>query len=264
MSIPASWYFVARADALTVGGRSLEVVAGDRLLELWREADGQVRGRAAGHVIELSERGSLLFAWLGGGEPSFEIAEFDSVDWTPLQMFHVDLPTSPSVIMRDLADVEHFSSVHRYVGVEVTEPLRFEGATYTTAIAFGWDTGIPHTYLPARFRARVEGLGVQRTEVETLAGYLHTRHLILPTPRLSRVTRVHAASSVKIERRFGRLEVGKAYALAAWVARSFRRGLERDARVWTGPRRSPSPGPNHGWQQFQRWSEQFEASAASE
>src|SRR5690606_3122880 len=163
--VPPSWYFVAPADSLSVGGRTIEVVAGDRLLELRRDHHGTVLGRIADAPVDLCERGPLVLAWLGGGSPHFEVAGFDCADWTAMRMFHLDLPTTPAMVMRDLADIEHFEVVHGYTNVEVTQELRCEGASFTTELSFGWDTGIPNAYLPTRLCARVDGLGVQRTEI---------------------------------------------------------------------------------------------------
>ena len=250
-----SWYFLAPASELPRHGPGLEVVAADRLITLRRDAWGRAQAQTSGAPIELRERGPMVLAWLGGGTPSFEVEDFSCEGWLPMRWFHLDLETRPENVMRDLADLEHFESVHNYAQLELDQPFTCAGPTCSMALRFGWDTGLGEVTLPARFWAQVEGLGVQRTLVESVAGRLYSRHLVLPTPRLGGVTRIHAGYSVKPPRAgSGWLE---AQALIAYLGRSFRRDLARDAELWTA-RSTHRPQLTPALARYREWLHQFD------
>jgi hypothetical protein len=158
--------------------------------------------------------------------------------------------------MQDLADLLHFETVHRYARVRLLEPLAFDGASMTTAVAFGWDTGIPGAALPSSFRSEVWGLGAQRTDVCTLWGRLRTRHLVLPTPYRDGLTRVHMAVGVEIGPGHGVAPRLIGRGVHAFAARAFRRDVGRDAALWVG-RSGHHAADDAPMQAYRRWSAQF-------
>ncbi|EDM78480.1 hypothetical protein PPSIR1_33234 [Plesiocystis pacifica SIR-1] len=251
MTITPSWYFIGLARDARVGAAPRQSVVADRLLTLRRGQDGEARAELAGVSLPVCEYGPTLLAWLGGGEPRFSVPSFSCAGWLPMRWFHVDLHTRPELVMRDLADIEHFETVHGYAQIEVEQALAYEGSACTMKMAFGWDVGFAGLYIPSRLRSRVDGLGVQRTEVESLGGRLTSRHLVMPTPRLGGVTRVHAGYSVRLTDE-GPLARAEAEVLLRYLGRSYRRDLERDAQLWRGES-SHRPTRRQAMDDYQRW-----------
>lgn len=260
-NIRPSWYFAAWSKQLQHSARRPhEEVVADRLLALRRRADGGVDADLSGRALATCERNGAVFVWLGGGDPSFELEGYAEDGWTPMRTFHVDLPTTPATVMADLIDLEHFRTVHGYATSTWLEAPTFEETGFTTQIAFDWDSGIPGLYAPARLWAKVEGLGFQRTEVHALGDLFHSRHLVMPTPRLGGTVRVHAAYSVRLGR-FGPIDDLVMYGYALYLGRAFVRDLGRDAQLWVGE----SDHRNHDTaliDRFSAWAERFRASTS--
>jgi len=171
-----------------------------------------------------------------GGSPGFSLPAQDSRGWTRWTFRHLDVPTRPTTVMQDLADLTHFESVHGYADIRTAALPTFEGPVMRVAASFDWDTGLPGRAgrLAAAFESTCHGLGYQYTETHSVAGSFHTRHLVLPRPVDHRTTRVFLGSSARMT---GLLAAGGALSLGrrlahAFVSRAFTRDVGRDARLW--------------------------------
>jgi len=256
-AIERSWHFWGPEN----GGPETACIHG-RLLR--RRADRAVD--QDGREYPLRTESGLCFLWFDpdGEAPDFHIPLPDPRGWTPMTFEHLDLRTQPRIIMQDLADVMHFETVHRYARVKVVEPLKARGAQLSTTIAFHWDTGIPGVLTPASFESEVWGMGYQRTEVSFFGGTVQSRHLVMPVPLSPELTRVYLGLSIRIRARLvpPGLRTVADRLMHAFVGRSYRRDIGRDAALWIGqpPPEHELPAMDPSLARFRAWSLQFTSS----
>lgn len=227
------------------------------------------RGEAGLALVPTREVSGLVLAWYhpAGAAPTWEVPAFDTAGFTPVRWRALDLPTHPHHVMQDLADPDHFTTIHRYEEVTVRTPLWLDGPRLGFGAAISWRlVGLP-VRIPIAFESDVAGLGFQRTEVTGLGGRLHTRHLVLPTPLDRDTTRVHLGLAVKLdglhEGLLGRLGGAAQRAvmagLEAFAARAFARDIGRDAGFWVGRYHTDDrlPAPDEAIARFRGWANQF-------
>ena len=246
----ASWYFLGESAQHTVQGHRLRL-------------DGERAVDERGHSYPIARRTEGMYAWVDPrrkGAP-FTLPHLEREGWTEMTFESIEVRTRPEVIMRDLADVLHFQTVHRYERVQVEEPLSLEGAHLRTQVAFHWDSGIPGLTVPARFSSEVWGVGYQCTEVQMLGGRLQSRHLVLPVPLDGERCQVHLGVSVRIAPGVlpSALLPAARFLMHHFLRLSFRRDVARDTQLWVGaPPASHQPDPGDATlAAFSDWTRQF-------
>ncbi len=241
---PAGWYALGPLPAGSTEGGTWPMQLCGRPLTVQR-LPSRWSVRVGGRATPAVEHAGLLVGWFhpDGGEPDWQLLHLDQAGgWTPMSFTAQELPIRPLQVMRDLADLAHFETVHLYKKIEVAEPLRCDGPRLHTSIDFGWDTGMPGLdwTVPAGFTSRVEGPGYQLTDVRVPMGQWVSRHLVLPTPLDDGRTALHLGLSIRLTGALGRLEARlgsrlmaplKA-AIHAFVARAYVRDIGRDADLW--------------------------------
>lgn len=269
LPIPAGWYALGPEAELPAQARTQRFCG--RQLQVWRDPEGQPRVSEGDRPVPLLVRGGMLLAWYHpqDASPDWEIEPLDGEGWTSPTPTRQELRLHPLHVMRDLADLIHFETVHRYKDIRVRQPLTPDGPRLETAIAFGWDTGLPGVKrgLPASFDARVEGPGYQLTQVLVPAGQWVSRHLVLPTPRGDGRCDLHLSVSIRLTGALGVLEalLGRGVmwplrqAIHAFVARMFVRDIARDAGMWVSldPVLEEAPPVDQNFAVFRRWQAQF-------
>lgn len=241
LPIPAGWYALGPSAEL-VQGKAREQRFCGRTLYVRRDARGRPRAAEGHRPVPVVERCGMLMAWYHPDDdaPDWQLEALDEDGWTAMTFTRQELSVHPLHVMRDLADLVHFESVHLYKDIEVRRPLTADGPRLDTAIDFGWDTGLPGVQrgLPASFQARVEGPGYQRTEVLVPMGQWVSRHLVLPTPLGDGRCALHLGVCIRLTGHLGRLEerVGGLGLLRSgihgFLARMFVRDIARDAQMW--------------------------------
>lgn len=234
--------------------------------------EGEAIGGGAGRclsMVPVRERSGLVLAWFGaGGEaPAWEIQAPEMAGWSPLTFASRDLATHPQYVMQDLADVEHFTTVHGYADVVVRRPLALEGPRLAFAAAIARRTSTLAPRLEMAFESQVFGLGYQLTEVTGPGGVVRTRHFVLPTPLDADTTRVNLGVSVRFEGALGRAvdalgRLGRTAAdkaLAAFAMQAFRRDVGLDSRLWVSRYHLDDvlPAPDDDVARFRGWARQF-------
>lgn len=269
LPIPAGWYALGPAAEISTDTVREQRFCG-RVLTVRRDRGG-VRATDAGRSIPVVERGGMVLAWFhpDGDAPTWRPEPLDEAGWTPMTFTRQVLPVHPLHVMRDLADVVHFTTVHRYKDIDLRLPLTARGPRLDTAVGFGWDTGLPGVQrgLPASFESSVEGPGFQRTEVLVPMGQWISRHLVLPTPLGDGTSEVHLGVSIRLTGGLGRLEqrIGARAlyplrtAIHGFLARMFARDIGRDAAMWvTLPHELDDRAPeDEHFAVFRDWQEQF-------
>ena len=270
LPIPAGWYALGPEAGLHAGQARTQRFCG-RTVQVSREPEGQVRVTEGARDLPMLVRGGMLMAWFhpDDAHPAWEIGALDDGGWSSPSFVRQELRMHPLHVMRDLADLVHFETVHRYKDIDVRQPLVAHGPRLETAIAFGWDTGLPGVErgLPASFESRVEGPGYQLTEVLVPAGQWVSRHLVLPTPLGDGRCALHLAVSVRLTGVLGLLEASLGgWAMRplrglihAFVARMFVRDIARDAGMWVNlePVLEVGPPEDPHFAVFQKWQQQF-------
>jgi nitrite reductase/ring-hydroxylating ferredoxin subunit len=219
--------------------------------------------------LPVREGNGLVLVWIApsGEPPAFALPRLDEEGWTAPVFRTYEFATSAATIIQDLADVEHFTTVHGYRDVSGLEPFASDGASLRVGYAVlrrlghrivGYDQRV-------RFWSRAYGLGYQVTEVESFGGLVRTRHFVLPTPIDARRSRVALGLSVRL----GRAPAGRPHPLArllrAPIMRSFVHDIQLDARAWEAryPVASAIEPEEPDLRVFRRWVTQFDAAAAS-
>ncbi len=215
--------------------------------------------------------GPAIVVWMdpAGRAPWFDVPALDEQGFGAWHTQDMVVATDPAHVMEDLADLDHFLSVHRYRSVDVVSPTAFDGACLSLTARIGWDPGVSMLpSLPLSFHARAYGTGVQVTEVSDPGGYFVTRHLVLPTPLPNGHTHLRLAVQVRMlpdAPAWARRVIPYLHRAATpGVAAAFRRDVKRDASLWTQrtPIRLPARdgSPSHT---FGRWLAQFQPEAAT-
>ena len=267
---PAGWYALGPLAELSADASWTGLLCGRALVV--RRTQGGLRATLSGEDTPVAEHAGLLVAWFhpAGLAPAWRLEEVEQDGaWTPMSFTRQQLPIRPLQVMRDLADLAHFESVHLYKKIVVTEPLATEGPRLRTSIDFGWDTGVPllEWTVPAGFTSRAEGPGYQLTDVRVPMGQWVSRHLVLPTPLDEGRTALHLGLSIKLTGALGRLEdrLGSwllaplKAAIHAFVARAYLRDIGRDAELWVrlAEGRGPKAPLDPTLQRYHGWAAQF-------
>ncbi len=218
--------------------------------------------------LPVREQNGLVLTWVApdGAAPDFEVPPVDEDRWTAPVFETLEVPTSAEVVMQDLADATHFTTVHGYRGVAPFEPFAAEGASIGVAYAIirRLGTGLVGYDQSLRFRSRAHGLGYQVTEVASFGGAMRSRHFVLPTPIDGERTRLTIALSVRLGNDDAPVAPGRgphpvATLLATPVMHLFKHDIRLDARAWVAryPIGDLVEPQEPDLRAFQRWATQF-------
>jgi len=186
------------------------------------------------------EQNDLIFAYFHplGHAPAWEVPPFfEAAGWSKSTFDARDYRTAPDVVMRDLADQQHFKTVHGFESVQITMPFHFNGPHGRMQMSFKRRLALAPLLKTSGFiSSSTYGPGVQESVVRTLAGVMFTRHLVMPTPMDGTTTRVTLASSVRLE--FGPRLLSQAVLrlagriLLSLVQHELIQDIHKDARSW--------------------------------
>ncbi len=256
-AISSSWYVVSTRAALRDGPR--EVPFCGSAVRVSDDDAPRVEPVHGGAPLPTLCQDGLVMAWYGpaGGEPRFRPAPTDTTGWTTRTFDMLPFKSRPDLVMRDLADIEHFSSVHLYQSIHESEPFRTDGPECSLTLDFGWPL-VPKTplTLPSRFQSKSTGVGYQVTQVSSLGGLLVSRHLVLPTP-VDRDT-IHVTLGLDL-RAAGPLGRVLANALHPMIRAAFRRDVRMDAELWQALHRGEPSLESDALTRFETWAAQFAA-----
>lgn len=228
------WYCAALRREL-VPDQIVERPFCERVLQLRATREGLVSAQMDGHQAPVRVHDDVVFVWEGspGDVPSYELPDLDREGFSPSTFDVFDVPASPSLIMRDLADYEHFDHVHRYGRITIEEPFKADGACCSMAFSFDWPLVLGLNLITTRARSRSVcfGLGYQLTTVVSLGGIFETHHRVMPTPTRHGQTRVTLGMEIRVRGPLGRLpmlgQIGHAFG-----RRAFQRDTATDAVGW--------------------------------
>lgn len=187
-------------------------------------------------TIPVCERNGMVFGWYHpeGATPSWELPEADTAGWTPTTFRTFEFATNAEVVMQDLADVEHFTTIHKYEKLHKVDPMHARGAELHVAYQMVRRmAGVP---ILTDFRSVVAGLGYQRTDVWTFGHQLQTRHYVLPVPISPERIRLHLGLSIRIgdqPSRFMPAGISPlAWAMVPVILNAFVKDVHMDAWAW--------------------------------
>ena len=249
------WYALTPLAAIAPGTEHRFRLDGRRYrLQRHRSGRLQVRER----VMPLRCHSGMVFCWPTARAPDFELPDLDLAGWPPMSFEYRDVRTRPEQIQRDLVDLGHFETVHRYANVSYAERPKFQDSQLRVAVDFDWDTGLAGRGVRAHFTSEAHGLGYQLTEVRSLRDRYHTRHLVMPTPLDALTTRVHLGVSARVHGRLGRGLLGHLMAplASALIAVAQRRDIARDAHFWAGQSAQESTAGRYE-QRYRDWARHF-------
>ena len=142
--------------------------------------------RARARRWPVIERHGLVLAWHdeAGREPTFDIPDVDTEDWTPFRRMTMRLRSHVQEIAENSVDIGHFAWVHHYTDIRQTGELETVGprlgARYSLRRgrrALGRAEGFE-----VAFEIRQLGLGYALVEVRLAELGLSTRQLVLARP----------------------------------------------------------------------------------
>jgi hypothetical protein len=231
---PKGWYCAALARDLSLGATDAQAFCG-RPLRLRTCRNGSVIAELAGRPAPVRVYGQVVFVWndRAGRAPSYELPPLREVGFTRATYDIVDVRATPALVMRDLADYDHFGVIHRYLKVSIDEGFSADGARCGLAFSFDWPLILGSRLVTTRAVVRSEcvGLGYQLTTVIALGGAVVSRHRVMPTPTERGITRVTLGMDICVRSAPAWLpQIG---ALAhAFARRAFARDIATDADGW--------------------------------
>jgi nitrite reductase/ring-hydroxylating ferredoxin subunit len=156
--------------------------------------DGTCVGTGYGHKAPPSarirawpvrEQNGLVLAWVGPGDPTFDVPPVDDGDWTPLRHRLMRLRSHPQETTENSVDLGHLGAVHGYteVGLVGTPVVAgaYLGLRYHMTRANPFLGGLGR--LTSDFDVHVHGLGHSLVDIRPRrAAGLHMRLFVLPSP----------------------------------------------------------------------------------
>jgi 3-ketosteroid 9alpha-monooxygenase subunit A len=170
------------------------------------------------------ERNGAVFAWFdpAGGPPRWEVPTIPyhgSPDWTPWHCNRITAKTHPREIVENVADKQHFPTVHR------TFVERFDNhydGHMATQITKGTATppqgGVDHFEIEATYYGPA-------FQISDMRGYLHASLFMAHTP--IEANELHLRFAVSLERSGPRTE-----SFATFYVENLRLGFHEDIAIW--------------------------------
>lgn len=186
--------------------------------------------------IPVVEHNGMILGWYHseGEAPSWTPPVVENEGWTTPVFRTLEFETNPEVVMQDLADIEHFTTIHKYASVEQTEPMRSQ--EHELHVGYRMVRVLKVLPVPTDFSSVVAGLGYQRTDVRTFRDNLQTRHYVLPVPVSATRIRLHLGLTIRIgdkpSPRYPRSIHPMAWAMVPVIMDSFVKDIHMDAWAW--------------------------------
>ena len=250
------WYAVAFSDELRPGELVRRRLMNQELI-VSRAASGApvvMRGSWRWPVREL--HGAIIA--YPGDVPAWEIhpiePQYEALAWSRPATRCWRIKTHPQEIIENTVDVAHFTSVHGYGGVEITDELKTQGPHLT----MGYAVARNHGLVRMRLEITASGIGYSRVQVQALG--LRLRTVVMPTPIGHDLTDVRVVTQVARTRPLGRRWL--ADRVAQLAASEMGRDFAADIRIWETKRYQDPPrlvagdGPIGT---YRRWCRQFYA-----
>ena len=210
--------------------------------------------------VHARDAGPVVMVWHdpAGHGPRYELPDIGDPSFGAYTWRSFDLPVHPQHVMQDLADVDHFLSVHGYRSARVLKPTRADGHVLSFSAEVGWDPGLTALpSIPVRFTSAAHGVGFQVTDVRAPGGLALSRHLVLPSPIDTHTTRLWLGLatrlSPRLQARLGPASLLAERSLQAIVGLAFRRDVLRDASLWTARLHLPQAPTSEAHATFDRW-----------
>jgi phenylpropionate dioxygenase-like ring-hydroxylating dioxygenase large terminal subunit len=239
--------------------------------------DGQRPPRVRAGTYPLLEQNGFILIWFdpAGRAPWFTVPAFDMEGWPPFRTWRTRLCSHPQEISENAVDVGHFSYLHGYENVRLTEPVTTNGAVLTTSYALERNAdlfGRPGNNIKTGFTVNLFGVGYNQIVSHAANFGLHTRIVVLQTPSEDGHIELTLAISVRLEDRrklhpiLMLIPDSWAHSLVQRAAMlGFRRDVSQDLVMWQNKQFLPAPGiaPGDGpIDGYRNWCRQFYAPQA--
>jgi len=205
------------------------------------------------------------------GEPAWELKpiepEHEARRWSAPAGRLWRIRTHPQEIIENTVDVGHFSAVHRYRSIDVSEGMAADGPHLTMSYTVTRERGLFGRVDPRPLRFRLDinasGLGYSRVQIHGLGLYLRT--VVMPTPVDDEFTDVRVITQIAIP---GGDRWAARQPAAQWLAdrvgqiaaSEMGRDFVADVRIWENKRYQDPPrlvagdGPIGA---YRKWARQF-------
>jgi nitrite reductase/ring-hydroxylating ferredoxin subunit len=186
--------------------------------------------------IPVLEHNGMVFGWYHaeGEAPTWQPPQVENEGWTTPVFRTLEFETNPEVVMQDLADIEHFTTIHKYASVTTKDAMHAEG--HELHVAYDMVRKLGVVPIPTNFRSVVAGLGYQRTDVLTFRDNLHTRHYVMPVPVSPTRIRLTLGLALRIgdkpSPRYPRGIHPMAWAMKPVILDGFVKDIHMDAWAW--------------------------------
>ena len=217
------------------------------------------------------ERNGFVFVWHGaaGRAPDWAIPELDRQGFSSLTTKTYKLRGHPQETTENSVDLGHLGVVHGYRDVEMTSPLRTEGAYLTASFAFSRRASFlgRRGDVRAFYTVHVHGLGYSYVDVEVPGFGFRTQQFVLARPtdpgqlELTiglRARPIAAAAARSLRSRATHRALGEL--LGQLVFHGFKHDVGQDFPMWDQKRFLEQPALAEGdgpIGAYRRWARQF-------
>jgi nitrite reductase/ring-hydroxylating ferredoxin subunit len=217
--------------------------------------------RARLRTFPVREVAGVVFVWYSpdGSGPAWWLPELSSAGFPRTSFRFTELPGHPQEVIENSVDLGHLSEFHRFTGIEIVEPISFDGPSFT--VRYRWRQRFP--LLGTRtveYQTDIHGLGYILVTADLPALGLRARLWALPTPVAPWRIHFRFAASISVGSKDTRLTSGLSSILTAAAAGVVAPEASRDIPIWSyknyvePPRLAKGDGPIGP---FRRWAKQF-------
>jgi nitrite reductase/ring-hydroxylating ferredoxin subunit len=231
---------------------------------------GRIPAKALLRTHRVLERNGLVMVWFSaaGRAPAWEIPALDLAGFSSLTTKAYALRGHPQETTENSVDLGHLHVLHGYRDVEMTAPLRTEGAYLTTSFAFSRSAEFLGSLDEARvfYTAHVHGLGYSFVDVDVPRFGVRTQQFVLTRPTdagelemtIGIRARPSAAPGASLHARIAHRALSEVLSLLVFQA--FKADVSRDFPIWekkaylAQPALAEGDGPIGA---YRRWARQF-------